>query len=140
MWGGIHAGFFIPGFLNNKFSGSNHKLKTLDAFPLKFGKILFTFSIVTLAWIFFRASNLQVAFSFISDIILPESSSFFLNTGTHFAVAAKFLLSLVFMLLIEFQYFRKKLVFNKFIAVLLITLIVYLGAFRNSIDFIYFQF
>jgi alginate O-acetyltransferase complex protein AlgI len=140
MWGGIHAAFFIPGFLSNKFSESNSLLKTEDALPLKLGKILFTFSIVTLAWIFFRASSLHLAFRFISDIILPESCNFFLKTGTHFAVAVKFLLSVIVMLLIEFKYFRRKVHFGKWIAAILVTLIVYLGAFRNSIDFIYFQF
>lgn len=71
VWGGIHACGFLPLLLLNK----NRKYldivacngRHLPSFK-EIVKIIFTFSFVTLAWIFFRQQTLNDAFGYISHM------------------------------------------------------------------------
>lgn len=63
MWGLIHALCYLPIFLrskNRRYLDANEKLTLSD-----FLRILLTFSIVTLAWVFFRAENVEHALRYI---------------------------------------------------------------------------
>jgi len=60
-WGGLHALFFIPLVLMKRNRTFLHSIKTKWLFPsLKEGLlIVFTFSITSLAWVFFRAESVS---------------------------------------------------------------------------------
>ncbi|MEM5564588.1 MBOAT family O-acyltransferase [Psychroserpens sp. AS72] len=70
VWGALNAIYFLPLLLTNK--NRNHLEvvainKTWPSFK-SFSKILMTFSLTTLAWIFFRAENITHAFQYIKGI------------------------------------------------------------------------
>ena len=74
-WGGIHAMLFVPSFI----SGNNrkHLSKTIaegQLFPSlrELGALLYTFIVVTLAWVFFRADSIQDALNYLSGMITGE--------------------------------------------------------------------
>jgi len=62
-WGGLHALFFVPLVLMKRNRAFLHSVKTKWLFPsLKEGLlIVFTFSITSLAWVFFRAESVSEA-------------------------------------------------------------------------------
>lgn len=71
-WGGIHALLFVPSFIVG-----NHR-KHLDHVvaegsylpsPRTFLSMLYTFMVVTLAWIFFRADSIQHAFTYCAELV-----------------------------------------------------------------------
>lgn len=73
VWGFIHACGFLPLLLLNK----NRKYVTdvvaqNSIFPnfKEFFQMFITFAFVTIAWIFFRAENIQIALGFIKHIIV----------------------------------------------------------------------
>ena len=64
VWGCIHALLFIPSFIlgtNRKHLG-NMDQSNLSSFLLikNIGQIIFTFSVVTIAWVFFRAKSIFI--------------------------------------------------------------------------------
>jgi D-alanyl-lipoteichoic acid acyltransferase DltB (MBOAT superfamily) len=72
-WGFIHACGFLPLLLLNKnrkhtsdIVASNSSLPTLK----ELGNILLTFSFVTIAWVFFRASNINIALVYLRNTLL----------------------------------------------------------------------
>ncbi len=71
FWGFLNAVYFLPLLifdLNRKNLQIVSKDKILPSFN-EFFQILLTFILVTFAWIFFRAPNLTVAWSFVKHII-----------------------------------------------------------------------
>jgi len=96
-WGAINALLFVPIFL----SGSNRKNLDVAAasswFPSfkEVFQILLTFSITTLAWIFFRAENITHAVTYIGSIFNNDS---FWNVQNYFLGSIPLIL---IMLLIE---------------------------------------
>lgn len=77
VWGALNALYFLPLLLINK---NRHNLGTVAQgkyFPSfkELAFMLLTFSMTLIAWIFFRANNMEHAISFISEIF---SSSFFI--------------------------------------------------------------
>lgn len=72
IWGFIHACFFLPLLLlrqNRKYTSEtiaeNRNLPNLK----ELGQVLLTFSLVTLAWIFFRQTDSQLALDFIKRMV-----------------------------------------------------------------------
>jgi alginate O-acetyltransferase complex protein AlgI len=77
IWGFIHATFFIPLMLvkkNRDHSGAVVANNTMLPTGKEFFQMLLTFTLVSFAWIFFRAPSLGFALSFIRHI----SSNLFL--------------------------------------------------------------
>jgi D-alanyl-lipoteichoic acid acyltransferase DltB (MBOAT superfamily) len=71
IWGGIHAALFIPLYLfgkNRVNIGIVAQNKILPGF-LEFGQMLVTFSLVTLAWVFFRAASMGDAVVYINHLL-----------------------------------------------------------------------
>jgi D-alanyl-lipoteichoic acid acyltransferase DltB (MBOAT superfamily) len=142
IWGALHALFFLPLLifkLNRKY---------LENDALQFQQILkigFTFTIVCLAWIFFRANSLTEAFHYVYNITEFKSASlmYFIKSSKFILLSAMILFSVFIMLYFEFKAFRKQLVevnLNRFSSTFIIACIVLMGAFKNQADFIYFQF
>ncbi len=76
FWGALNALYFLPLMLtNNNRNNINIVAQGKNIPSIKeFMQILLTFSLTVFAWIFFRAENIQHAFSYISKIF---SISFF---------------------------------------------------------------
>jgi alginate O-acetyltransferase complex protein AlgI len=83
VWGGLHALLFIPSVLtknNRKFTEDNQLNKYFFPSIGDILRILSTFVAVSFCWVFFRADSLNVAFLFIKNIFIYDSSPIsFLN-------------------------------------------------------------
>ena len=81
-WGGLHAAFMIPALLlpNNRFIESSGKMKIIPNIG-EFLKLIRTFFLVTVAWVFFRASDVSMGIDYLSAIFtrfsLPENFYYF---------------------------------------------------------------
>jgi len=134
-WGGIHALLFIPSFVFG--TNRNHIYSRPTKFSLFLNlknimKVLFTFSIVTLAWVFFRANSVIDAYHYITGM-----NSLRLNTN-NFVIATDILLIFV---LLFFDYLRFKKIKIPIIIWLVMSIAI-IGAINREIpeSFIYFQF
>jgi D-alanyl-lipoteichoic acid acyltransferase DltB (MBOAT superfamily) len=70
VWGGLHALYFLPLLLlkrNRKNTGIVAEGKLFPSLK-ETGQMLFTFGLITLAWVFFRAQDISQAFNFLSKI------------------------------------------------------------------------
>jgi D-alanyl-lipoteichoic acid acyltransferase DltB (MBOAT superfamily) len=142
VWGGIHALLFLPLILlkvNRKY------LEKSTVSVLDILKVIFTFSLVTLAWIYFRADNIQAANEYIIMLFFGEWNSIAI-----FKTSSKYMLfsficsfSIFLMLLQELnanQKGQKEVQLNLMQQIFYLILIFFMGAFKNSSEFIYFQF
>lgn len=70
FWGFLHALYFIPLMLANRNKNNVEIVATNNCLPSikDFFNIVSTFVLVAFAWIFFRANDLQHAFSIVSEI------------------------------------------------------------------------
>lgn len=150
MWGGIHALLFMPSFVwgyNRLHTGPLLRddqwlpdLKTVT-------QIIFTFILVTLAWIFFRAENFTVAFDYLASIFQAHvESNTFLNPYDNQPLFKEYIIIGIF-LVIEYLLSTGKLTMiqeqsNLGIlvdAILIVILLVNLPV-SKGLSFIYFQF
>lgn len=143
LWHGANWTFIIWGGLNGIyqiFSSAFKKVKV--KFKLKFLKVLITFILINISWVFFRANSIHEAFYIISKILKPTGELFTGGTKT-------ILLSMVGLsiLLIKETYdefnVSKKLKPSRPLKMLwyifLVVLILLIGVFDGG-QFIYFQF
>lgn len=147
VWGLINALAFIP-LLFFKINRSHLEVVAKGNIIPTFGelgKMLFTFSLVTLAWIFFRSATLTEAFDFIQGIVSPT-----LFTTPQIFPKTLFVL-IGFLLLMEWIGREDHFALEKFLLpqrrsvrwafyYLLILAIYWFGNFSGEIEFIYFQF
>lgn len=142
IWGAIHALLFLSLLLVNKNrTYTKHQRITLKQLP----KIIVTFSVVTLAWIFFRADSASQALSYISDIFRFEgvSVAIFFKSSKALLFSLIIMTSVLIMLSFEFwsaQKRKKEVILSPYMAVFIAILITFMGVFKNPSDFIYFQF
>lgn len=139
-WGGIHALLYLPLFIRGKTKNHvNDREYPISSFSIiSLAKIIGCFLMVTLAWVFFRSPNIEIAIEYLYRII------------THFDVKPKYTNSLVQVFLLIFLDWRiqrneRDIQFssNKWIRNLIylyMTFQVYQGLFSNNTNFIYFQF
>ncbi|RZJ69979.1 MBOAT family O-acyltransferase [Flavobacterium sp.] len=145
IWGGLNALYFLPLLLSNSNRNNMHIVAEGRIFPKfrEFFGILLTFSLTTLAWIFFRAKTVSDAVLYIKRIF-----SFDAKGGMQYLsidrYAPELLLLLSLFLVIEwFSRTNEHPVHGRFKvakAVLIIVGIAMLGAFSSAGEFIYFQF
>lgn len=149
-WGALNAIYFLPLLLRQKNRNHTDNIAEGRGLPSlrDVSKIGFTFSLTTLAWIFFRANNLSHAFQYIKGIFsatiieLPNFS----NKGSVFLILA--LIS--FMLIVEwigrnYEYGIERLFITKsrLVRWSFYGLIIFMiGVFMQTDEtpFIYFQF
>lgn len=155
VWGGLNALYFLPLMLWNK-NRQNIGVVAENKFfpsPLEFSKILMTFGLTTIAWIFFRAENISQAFSYLS-IVFSDSLLTYPEV-----IPKKLLISILFLIAVEWIQRDKEhaLHFTKFesksmrlkslfktvrygVYYLLVLFIFFFGAYESNYEFIYFQF
>ena len=135
-WGGIHALLFIPSFIigtNRKHLEINNNSKKTVLFQIKnIGQALFTFIVVTLAWIFFRANSIQDAINYISGI-----NSLKWNNSS-LIIISDIILILILLVLDAFRY--KKFKIHLIIWILMVVAIIGCLNRETQAEFIYFQF
>ncbi len=70
VWGGLHGFYLVVGSLTSGLRTRMSKFMRLDAFPglCRYGNVAITFTLVTFAWIFFRANSLSDACLIISRL------------------------------------------------------------------------
>lgn len=156
IWGGIHGLFQVIGRMTKKLRDKINHIVHLDKVP-KFHtalQMLFTFALVSFAWIFFRANNLSDAVYVISHIFdFPALSSSYLFTELKsiFSSRAEFyrLLATLPVFIIA-SFVDKYCGINKlvtrqnsiirYITYTVIAIYILLFARAEMQDFIYFQF
>jgi alginate O-acetyltransferase complex protein AlgI len=142
-WGGIHAALFIPIFLLGKNRAHLHEGEHLIPSFREVFQMVSTFTLVCIAWVFFRAHTVGDAWGYFTHIY---SNPFFPNSFIWFRYHLR--IALVIFILVE--WFGRKdyswislLAFKwyRYPAYFLVTfLILYWGVLTGKIDFIYFQF
>lgn len=146
-WGGLHAFFFVPLYLlrkNRVHIGIVAQNLALPSF-YELGQIIITFSLVTLAWILFRAQSISEAWAYINHLF---SASLFTLPQMNPRVYLFAGLTLIF-LIIEWigrreEFAIQKLGFSKpaiarYGLYYALVMAVFLFA-RKEQEFIYFQF
>jgi alginate O-acetyltransferase complex protein AlgI len=146
VWGFIHALLYIPIFLGNKklltnVVAENSYLPSIS----EFFQITFTFTIVTIAWIFFRAENVHSAFNYIHRIAIHA-----IDFPSHLSNIQKGANTFIYIipLIIGDWILRKnerklvvtenRMVHNLILIFLLVFILVYSE--NQTAEFIYFQF
>jgi D-alanyl-lipoteichoic acid acyltransferase DltB (MBOAT superfamily) len=138
VWGVIHAFFFIPGFIREKYYPAVVDYAKSGWYSDAF-KTVSTFIIVTIAWIFFRAKDVNSAFEYLNSFSLKFTPDI-ISTGTHLAMCIKFLLGLALLIWVEAKYLGDNKIIPRWVILGTVFIIVFFGSYRNSVQFIYFQF
>ncbi len=154
IWGALNAIYFLPLLLTNQ---NRNNLETVAQGKLlptikEFLQIAFTFSLIVVAWIFFRSEDIEHAFYYISNIFSSKlfSIPYFKETGTGLPILPKtFMLIILIFMMIEWigreqQYAIAKLGFKwkrsfRYAMYYLLIIIIFWFSGREQ-QFIYFQF
>jgi alginate O-acetyltransferase complex protein AlgI len=148
-WGALNAIYFIPLMLlkrNRKYTDQVAEHSFLPSLK-EFLQMLLTFTLTTLAWVFFRAESLGQAFSYL-HIICSRSLFHIPDIPVPWR-----LLLLIFLVLtvewiqrrkqhaLEFHPTGRKLIVLRWAAYTVILLMIYFfGEYSTEYEFIYFQF
>lgn len=158
IWGGLHGIYQIIGKITGK-ARSNIKsaLKIDNSRIVKFLQVIFTFTIVSFAWIFFRANTfadaVYIVKNLFSDMALWTDASYLYTVTSSMGLNFfEFLVGVATVLLLvtgEIIYGDKPLYLGlkkrNFIVegsfyLILTTIILTMGVYFNANQFIYFQF
>ena len=140
FWGFLHALFFMPIILlRDRFPKENF---SMNIKRLSF--IFANFGLVCLAWIFFRAENIQDAFLYLRQIFtLTGGQNTFMKTNTYLLMTIITGVGILVLLALELRTLRRRkdeIQFSSIGLMTIVLLILFFGAFKNQADFIYFQF
>jgi D-alanyl-lipoteichoic acid acyltransferase DltB (MBOAT superfamily) len=142
FWGLLHAFLFVPllFFSDDATQNDQSKLKISDYF-----RFIVTFLLVSLLWVIFRANSISEACEYLFRMLTFNGFGLkmFVTNAKYLLLFGLTGLSVLIMLGIEFYCFRKNMIvvnFSKYTAVVVTLLILLMGAFRNPMSFIYFQF
>ncbi|MDT0645322.1 MBOAT family O-acyltransferase [Zunongwangia sp. F260] len=144
IWGGLHALFFLPLLLrkqNRKYLNQVAENQLLPSFQEMF-QMLFTFSLICFAWIFFRADSIIVAVNFITKIFTNFTFELQYLSIERYNIEMLFIIG-IFVLIEWFHRnldhpFSGSLKWLKIIVIILMLLT--LGVYSDNQEFIYFQF
>ncbi|MDP4291310.1 MAG: MBOAT family O-acyltransferase [Bacteroidota bacterium] len=155
IWGALHGFYVVFGVITKKIRQKIDKFFFLDRFP--FLSVLTTFGLVTFAFIFFRAPNIQSAF-YIAEHIFTGIPDLVHKVITHQSVFESYglkkqelLLSVCLILFMELVHviqnhrnitellMQKPVYFRWAVYYIVVFTICCLGEFGNR-EFIYFQF
>ncbi len=143
-WGFINALYFLPSLLmgTNRTNMETAELHW-DFNSIKvFFSILATFSLSCLAWIFFRANSIHIAFDYIGKIITNQSFASQYLTNQRYSY--ELLLLLLAFIMVEWNSRTKtEPISGKYSGlkiVLCLLAIITLGTYSDYKEFIYFQF
>jgi len=138
VWGALNGVLLIIESMIPKSSKRDNLIKTAL-------KTIFTFSLICITWVFFRASNITDAISILSKIIRFEGPFYPGNPKDHFYYACVAIMALMFFEFItEYKPHLYKLLPNNLVTrycyyTLIAMIIMLFGVFSEG-QFIYFQF
>jgi D-alanyl-lipoteichoic acid acyltransferase DltB (MBOAT superfamily) len=146
-WGGVHALMFIPLLLVKKNRQHTDCIENREILknPLIIGKVILTFLLVTVAWVFFRMPTLGGALHYIETM---ATSLFSKPTKQFFVHQQAFFYGIIIMLIFEWinrtrkhglQIVNWPTIVRWFIYLSLAFFIFMFGNF-NQVEFIYFAF
>lgn len=138
FWGLLHSLFFLPSLLlgtNREYASISDRAQLTDI-----PKIVITFLVVTITWIFFRAETITDAFAYLMNITKTTASLDLFKSMTHWIMFFKFSIGVAFMIGVEWFYLRISRKIPRSIILTSFVLLLFLGSFRNAVSFIYFQF
>jgi D-alanyl-lipoteichoic acid acyltransferase DltB (MBOAT superfamily) len=144
VWGGLHGFYLIFSRFTLKIRlAITHALK-ISSFPKvhKAIKTLIVFILVSIGWIFFRASSLDDAFYILRTILsdlTPELKIARFDVAAYSAFIFALEISLFILGLNKIRSLLNKKVFRWSVYLMAIFIILFFGAFKNN-QFIYFQF
>ena len=144
IWSGLHAVFFLPLLLSKRNRKHLNQVAENGSIPSfrEFAQIITTFSLVTLAWVFFRSENLSMAMDYYKRMFLDLNFSVELLLIERYSV--EMLLIIGIFILIEWFHRRKEHPISgrykwlKLAAI--VAMILTLGVYTENQQFIYFQF
>ena len=143
-WGVIHAGLFLPILLRDKNRRNLDQVAHSRILPTtrELIKMLVTFSLVCLAWVFFRSDSIKMAFNYIKRLLTQGGFNIqYLNIERY---SPEMVLLIMIFVIIEWFHrtnehpFGGRFKWIKLVAV--IFMLLTLGVYSNHNDFIYFQF
>ncbi|WP_116106187.1 MBOAT family O-acyltransferase [Lewinella sp. IMCC34191] len=151
IWGALNATFFLPLLLlgrNRKFTNSTVTGRTLPT-PGECLRIIGTFLLTSLTWIFFRSENIAHAIGIFTEILSPS-----LFTFPEFAGKLEALTTVIIILIFMFIEWQGRIyphpLYNltkttsritRWVVYTTIVCAIYLfGYSGSSVEFIYFQF
>jgi len=142
VWGFLNALLFLP-LLLLKVNRSH--LITKSYGWVDFAKISFTFFMVCIGWVFFRADSISEAFLYLIHLFELKSLglSLFYSTNANLMIFALSTLAIGIVSIQELVWVIKKREVPKlstYGALFLVLLLFFMGSFKNQMDFIYFQF
>ena len=160
IWGALHGSYLISGMLTGNFRKKVIEFSGLGRFPTihKYIQMVFTFSLVCFAWIFFRAADLNSALYIVTNIFsgIGNVSLMFTPDRSHllyldknlfdFSIAIALIISLKLIELIQRKgsfigmLNKRSVVLRWFLYYILIIIILLFGQFDITQQFIYFQF
>lgn len=137
IWGGYYA-FLIVFGINIPSRKWNNKLRNIiDQKIVKMLQTIGTFLLITLGYVFFRCSSWDQIELFFNSFYLDAGTTPLISSYTHTMLLIKSVLGSIFLFTFEFS--NKK--FDSTLQIwLVIFLIMFLGSFRNSLNFIYVGF
>ena len=144
VWGTLHALFFVPLQLINKNRKNLNQVATNTVLPSikEVIQMLITFFIVTVAWIFFRADTVRIAWQYCERLFTQGTVSVSYLNIERYTIEMLGLIGV----LVLFEWFHRESEHPfvgrfKWIKISLICLfLLTLGVYSNHQDFIYFQF
>ncbi|QTY28142.1 MBOAT family protein [Flavobacterium sp. CS20] len=144
FWGALNAIYFLPLLLLNKNRNYLGDISKYSFFPniKEFKGMLITFSLTVLAWVFFRAENIDHAFAFLIRI---ASFTFKIEKIELERYSFELIPLIIFFVIIEWLSRFKIHPLEKgknlnLKTILLILFIILFGSFSSLNEFIYFQF
>ncbi|WP_418510292.1 MBOAT family O-acyltransferase [Corallibacter sp.] len=144
VWGALHAVFFIPLLLKKQNRKHLNQVSESTLIP-SFGeifKMLKTFVLVTLAWVFFRADNVSIAIDYLQRLALNLNFKIEYLTIERYSIEM-FVLIGIFILLEWFNRQKEHPFFGRFKLVKItgvMLMLILFGVYSDHQEFIYFQF
>ncbi|MEZ4988771.1 MAG: MBOAT family O-acyltransferase [Saprospiraceae bacterium] len=151
FWGAFHALLFVPSFIlgrNKKYYARDISATSWSRQVIDLALMLKTFTLITFAWIFFRAQSMTAAFTYIRNIFRPSLLTIPKLEGRENTDALLSLLLIVILLSVEWKYrnheyalegISRKSSFVQLGIIIIITILLFFFAGVPQ-DFIYFQF
>lgn len=145
VWGALHALLFIPSiFFRTKNVTEVVAQHTVFPNVKEVMQLVVTFSLVCVAWVFFRSDSLSQALEFLTRFTIAGNPlTFFGKTNTSLLLSGVVVLGIGQLVVTDWMNRKKEFVTFRYgimMCVCYIIEICFLGSFKNQFEFIYFQF
>ncbi len=138
FYGAYFGVLYLPSIYSKKGIKSLVKKKTDEFSYTDLPRILLTFMLVCFGFLLFRVNSLLDAVEMIKIILYKfTNNESCIKTNTHIILLVKGLIGLILLIAYEVKIFNFN---NRIFIIIMMLSFLFLGSFRNSLSFIYFQF